>query len=233
MADLLLEVIRGVMRVLVVEDDAVLLNGLQVGLGLAGFTVDAVSTCGDASAALHSSAFDAVVLDLMLPDGSGLDILDEMRARKVATPVLLLTARDSIPDRIAGLDAGADDYLGKPFDLNEVAARLRALTRRGNGTASACRVWRELRLDPAMMTVSRSGDPVKLSRREFSILHALMDRPGQILSKGHLEDRLYGWQEDVESNTIEVHIHNLRQKLGPATIETVRGVGYRLAEESP
>ncbi len=169
----------------------------------------------------------------MLPDGSGLDILDEMRARKVATPVLLLTARDSIPDRIAGLDAGADDYLGKPFDLNEVAARLRALTRRGNGTASACRVWRELRLDPAMMTVSRSGDPVKPSRREFSILHALMDRPGQILSKGHLEDRLYGWQEDVESNTIEVHIHNLRQKLGPATIETVRGVGYRLAEESP
>ncbi|KAB2688491.1 response regulator [Brucella tritici] len=221
------------MRVLVVEDDAVLMNGLQVGLGLAGFTVDAVSTCGDASAALRSSAFDAVVLDLMLPDGSGLDILDELRGRAVGTPVLLLTARDSIPDRIAGLDAGADDYLGKPFDLNEVAARLRALTRRGNGGGSACRIWRDLRLDPATMVVSKSDESVRLSRREFSILHALMDRPGQILSKSQLEDRLYGWQEDVESNTIEVHIHNLRQKLGPGVIETVRGVGYKLAEVSP
>ncbi|KAB2688787.1 response regulator transcription factor [Brucella pseudogrignonensis] len=220
------------MRVLVVEDDAVLMNGLQVGLGLAGFTVDAVSTCMDASAALRSSAFDAVVLDLMLPDGSGLDVLNELRGRAVGTPVLLLTARDSIPDRIAGLDAGADDYLGKPFDLNEVAARLRALTRRGNGGASACRIWRDLRLDPATMAVSKSGEGVRLSRREFSILHALMERPGQILSKSQLEDRLYGWQEDVESNTIEVHIHNLRQKLGPGVIETVRGVGYRLAEDS-
>ncbi|MBB4020137.1 MULTISPECIES: winged helix-turn-helix domain-containing protein [Alphaproteobacteria] len=218
------------MRVLVVEDDAVLLNGLQVGLGLAGFTVDAVSTCADASAALRISAFDAVVLDLMLPDGSGLGVLDELRGRQVGTPVLLLTARDSVPDRIAGLDAGADDYLGKPFDLNEVAARLRALTRRGNGGTSACRIWRDLRLDPATMAVSKSGEAVRLSRREFSILHALMDRPGQILSKSQLEDRLYGWQEDIESNTIEVHIHNLRQKLGPGVIETVRGVGYKLAE---
>lgn len=218
------------MRVLLVEDDSVLMNGLQVGLGLAGFTVDAVSTCADASAALQSSVFDAVILDLMLPDGSGLGILDELRGRDVGTPVLLLTARDSVPDRIAGLDAGADDYLGKPFDLDEVAARLRALTRRGNGSASACRVWRELRLDPAAMVVSKSGESVRLSRREFSILHALMDRPGQILSKSQLEDRLYGWQEDVESNTIEVHIHNLRQKLGPGVIETVRGVGYKLAE---
>ncbi len=218
------------MRVLVVEDDAVLLNGLQVGLGLAGFTVDAVSTCADASAALRISAFDAVVLDLMLPDGSGLGVLDELRGRQVGTPVLLLTARDSVPDRIAGLDAGADDYLGKPFDLNEVAARLRALTRRGNGGASACRIWRDLRLDPATMAVTKSGEAIRLSRREFSILHALMDRPGQILSKSQLEDRLYGWQEDIESNTIEVHIHNLRQKLGPSVIETVRGVGYKLAE---
>lgn len=220
------------MRVLLVEDDAILLNGLQVGLGLAGFTVDAVSNCADASAALRSSTFDAVVLDLMLPDGSGLDVLDELRGRQVGTPVLLLTARDSVPDRIAGLDAGADDYLGKPFDLNEVAARLRALTRRGNGSASACRIWRELRLEPATMAVTKSGLAVRLSRREFSILHALMDRPGQILSKSQLEDRLYGWQEDVESNTIEVHIHNLRQKLGPGVIETVRGVGYKLAEDS-
>lgn len=226
--------IRGLvrMRVLLVEDDAVLMNGLQVGLGLTGFTVDAVTTCADASAALRTTAFDAIVLDLMLPDGSGLDVLEELRDRQIATPVLLLTARDSVPDRIAGLDAGADDYLGKPFDLNEVAARLRALTRRGNGGGSACRIWRDLRLEPSTMAVSKSGEPVRLSRREFSVLHALMDRPGQILSKSQLEEKLYGWQEDVESNTIEVHIHNLRQKLGPGIIETVRGVGYKLAEDN-
>ncbi len=221
------------MRILVVEDDEVLLNGLQVGLELAGFNVEAVATCADAAAAIHTSIFDAVVLDLMLPDGSGIDVLNEMRTRRSTAPVLLLTARDSVRDRIAGLDAGADDYLGKPFDLDEVAARLRALTRRASGHAAAILRWRDISLDPATMTVTRAGEPIRLSRREFSILHALMDRPGQILSKGHLEDRLYGWQEDVESNTIEVHIHNLRQKLGPATIETVRGVGYRLAEESP
>ncbi|MBN9047408.1 MAG: response regulator transcription factor [Rhizobiales bacterium] len=218
------------MRILVVEDDEVLLNGLQVGLELAGFNVEAVATCADAAAAIHTSIFDAVVLDLMLPDGSGIDVLNEMRTRRSTAPVLLLTARDSVRDRIAGLDAGADDYLGKPFDLDEVAARLRALTRRASGHAAAILRWRDISLDPATMTVTRAGEPIRLSRREFSILHALMDRPGQILSKSQLEERLYGWQEEVESNTIEVHIHNLRGKLGPAVIETVRGVGYRLME---
>lgn len=218
------------MRVLVVEDDEVLLNGLQVGLGLAGFTVETVATCADAAAALHASTFDAVVLDLMLPDGSGFDILNEVRTRRLTVPVLLLTARDSVPDRIAGLDAGADDYLGKPFDLDEVAARLRALTRRAGGHATATLHWRDVVLDPASMIVTKEGEPVRLSRREFSILHALIDRPGQILSKSQLEERLYGWQEDVESNAIEVHIHNLRAKLGPGVVETVRGVGYRLTE---
>lgn len=218
------------MRVLLVEDDAVLMNGLQVGLGLAGFTVDAVSTCADASSALRTAVFDAVVLDLMLPDGSGLDVLAELRERRIAVPVLLLTARDTVSDRVAGLDAGADDYLGKPFDLDEVAARLRALTRRAAGQTTAVLTWGELRLDPAAMALSRAGVPVRLSRREFSILHALMERPAQIQSKAQLEERLYGWQEDVESNTIEVHVHNLRAKLGPGVIETVRGVGYRLAE---
>lgn len=220
------------MRILIVEDDSVLMNGLQVGLGLAGFTVDAVSNCADATAALKISAFDAIVLDLMLPDGSGLDVLSELRENQVGTPVLLLTARDSVPDRIVGLDAGADDYLGKPFDLTEVAARLRALTRRVTASTVACRAWRDLRLDPSTMSVSTAGKPVRLSRREFSILHALIERPGQIFSKAQLEERLYGWQEDVESNTIEVHVHNLRQKLGPGIIDTVRGVGYRLAEET-
>lgn len=220
------------MRILVVEDDAVLMNGLHVGLGLAGFTVDAVSSCADATLALLTSGFDAVVLDLMLPDGSGLDVLADLRARQAKVPVLLLTARDAIADRIAGLDAGADDYLGKPFDLDEVAARLRALIRRTNGHASAHRQWRNLVLDPSSMAVTRDGEPLRLSRREFSIMHALIEQPGQIHSRSQLEDRLYGWQEDVESNTIEVHIHNLRAKLGQGVIETVRGVGYRLQDIS-
>jgi len=220
------------MRVLLVEDDAVLLNGLQVGLGMAGLTVEAVSNCADAKLALETSAFDAVVLDLMLPDGSGLDILETLRQRQSKVPVLLLTARDSVPDRIAGLDAGADDYLGKPFDLDEVAARLRALTRRAGGHATATLHWRDIVLDPASMNVTRAGEPVRLSRREFSILRALIDRPGQILSRSQLEERLYGWQEEIESNAIEVHIHNLRAKLGPGVVETVRGVGYRIAEAS-
>jgi two-component system response regulator QseB len=218
------------MRVLVVEDDPVLLNGLQVGLGMAGYTVEAVSTRADASAALDTSDFDAVVLDLMLPDGSGLDVLAALRGQASKVPVLLLTARDSVPDRIAGLDAGADDYLGKPFDLDEVAARLRALARRSGGHAAATLRWRDIALDPASMGVTRGGKPVRLSRREFSILRALIDRPGQILSKPQLEERLYGWQEEIESNAIEVHIHNLRAKLGPGIVETVRGVGYRIAE---
>ncbi|MGQ3673860.1 response regulator [Xanthobacter sp. TB0136] len=216
------------MRVLVVEDDELLLNGLQVGLGLSGFRVETVTCCADAAAALRASAFEAVVLDLMLPDGSGLDLLLQLRAGGLQTPVLLLTARDSVTDRIAGLDAGADDYLGKPFDLDEVAARLRALTRRAAGHASATLVWQDVVVDPASMSVVRAGTPIRLSRREFSILHALMERPGHILSKAQLEERLYGWQEDVESNTIEVHVHNVRAKLGPGVIETVRGVGYRL-----
>jgi two-component system response regulator QseB len=135
-----------------------------------------------------------------------------------------------VSDRIAGLDAGADDYLGKPFDLDEVAARLRALLRRAGGHAAATLQWRDIVLDPASMGVTRGGESVQLSRREFSILRALVDRPGQILSKPQLEERLYGWQEGIESNAIEVHIHNLRAKLGPGIVETVRGVGYRLAE---
>lgn len=221
------------MRVLVVEDDAMLMDGLRVGLGLSGFTVDAVATCKDAEAALRTTAFDALVLDLMLPDGSGLDVLASLRRRDSTVPVLLLTARDAVADRITGLDAGADDYLGKPFDLDEVAARLRALVRRAAGRASAILTWHDVTLEPSSMTVTKAGEAVRLSRREFSVLHALMDRPGQILSKSQLEDKLYGWQEDVESNTVEVHIHYLRSKLGSGMIETVRGIGYRIVEAGP
>lgn len=219
------------MRILIVEDDAVLRDGLKVGLAINGFTADAVETCQDAEAVLRSHEFDALVLDWMLPDGSGLDLLKSLRERHDDTPVLLLTARDGVADRISGLDSGADDYLGKPFDLNEVAARLRALVRRASGRSRATLEWRCLRLDPSSQQVDRDGEPIKLSRREFSVLHALMLHPGQILSKNQIETKLYGWQEEVESNAVEVHVHHLRNKLGPDMIQTVRGVGYRLGED--
>lgn len=219
------------MRILVVEDDPMLLDGLSAGLGLAGFTVDAVATCEDGFAALQAHSYGAVVLDLMLPDGSGLDVLAFLRRRKDATPVVLLTARDQVEDRIAGLDAGADDYVGKPFDLDELAARVRAAARRGAGQASGELTWRGVVLDPARQTVSLEGEPVSLTRREFGVLRTLMERPGATVSKALLEETLYGWQEEVESNAVEVHIHNLRAKLGSGFIRTVRGLGYRLAEE--
>ncbi|WPE23104.1 response regulator transcription factor [Shinella zoogloeoides] len=218
------------MRILVVEDDAVLLDGLKVGLGLSGFTVDTVATLADATEALAADRFDAVVLDRMLPDGSGLEVLACLRERGDRTPVLLLTAKDETADRIDGLDAGADDYLGKPFDLDEVAARLRAITRRSEGRARPELRCGTIVLDPAGMAARKAGEPVPLSRREFSILRALMESPGMIHSKQALEQRLYGWQEDVESNTVEVHVHKLRAKLGAASIETIRGVGYRMGK---
>lgn len=219
------------MRVLVVEDDALLLDGLSVGLGLAGFTVDAVATCEDADAALSAQPYDAVVLDLMLPDGSGLDILASMRGGGNTTPVLLLTARDQISDRITGLDAGADDYVGKPFDLDELSARVRAVARRGQGRAAAKLEWCGVTLDTARQTASLNGEPLMLTRREFGVLRALMEHPGMTVSKHTLEEALYGWQEEVESNAVEVHVHHLRAKLGAGFIRTVRGLGYRLAEE--
>ncbi|QUS36215.1 response regulator transcription factor [Falsirhodobacter algicola] len=217
------------MRILIVEDDPVLQDGLGVGLSLAGFSSEVVENLADARAALAVGGFDGIVLDVMLPDGSGLDLLAEWRAADMALPVLVLTARDQVGERIAGLDGGADDYLGKPFDLEELAARLRAILRRAEGRAAPALSWNGLVLDPARMTGTLDGRPVGFSHREFGILHALMERPGAILSRAALEERLYGWQEDVESNTVEVHIHKLRAKLGAAFIQTVRGAGYRLA----
>lgn len=216
------------MRILVVEDDPVLSNGLKVGLGLTGATVDQVATCADALAALACSRFDAIVLDLMLPDGSGLDVLKKMRADKDQTPVLLLTAMDETSDRITGLDSGADDYMGKPFDLDELAARVRAIARRAAGRARSVMVAGNVELDPSSLNASVKGVRIPLSRREFAVLSALMERPGIIRSKSDIEERLYGWQEEVESNTVEVHIHNLRNKVGREAIETVRGLGYRM-----
>ncbi|MGH6760864.1 MAG: winged helix-turn-helix domain-containing protein [Phyllobacterium sp.] len=219
------------MRILIVEDDAVLRDGLKVGLSLGGFAADAVETCAEADAALRANEFDALVLDIMLPDGSGLDVLKGLRSRQESIPVLLLTARDAVSDRIAGLDSGADDYLGKPFDLDEVAARLRALLRRASGRSTASLMWRNITLDPSTRSIEKDGQPVHLSRREFSILQVLMTHPGQVVSKAQLEDKLYGWQEEVESNAVEVHIHHLRNKLGAGLIRTVRGIGYRLGGE--
>lgn len=220
------------MRILIVEDDATLADGLSVGLRLSGFTPELVETCADADAALAQGGFAAAVLDIMLPDGSGLDVLSRMRQRGDATPTLLLTALDQVRDRITGLDHGADDYLGKPFDLDEVAARLRSIVRRAEGRAQADLEWNGLRVDPAKMTGVQKGVDVPFSPREFVILRALLERPGAILSKSALEERLYGWQEGIESNAVEVHIHNLRAKLGATFIETVRGAGYKLSKEA-
>ncbi len=218
------------MRLLIVEDDPVLSDGLVVGLGLSGFTADPVATLADARAALETSDFAGVVLDIMLPDGSGLELLAELRRQGSQTPVLLLTARDMARDRVTGLDAGADDYLGKPFDLEELAARLRAVLRRQEGRATPRIDWNGLSLDPAAQRGEMDGRQLQFSRREFTILHALVENPGRILSKPQLEERLYGWQEDVESNTVEVHIHHLRAKLGRSFIQTIRGQGYRVGE---
>lgn len=214
------------MRILLVEDDDILRDGIVVGLGLEGFEVDAVACLADARAAIGDHA--GVVLDIGLPDGSGLDLLAEWRRAGVETPVLLLTARDMVTDRVEGLDRGADDYLGKPFDLTELSARLRAIMRRASGRASGDLELGALIISEARRSVALDGKEIAVSRREFAILHALAERPGHVLSRSQLEDRIYGWQEEIESNAVEVHIHKLRAKLGRSRIETVRGEGYRI-----
>jgi two-component system response regulator QseB len=219
------------MRILVIEDDEILRDGLAAGLGLDGFEVDSVASCTDARAAAATQDHAAIVLDIGLPDGSGLDLLTEWRRAGVKTPILLLTARNLINDRIDGLDGGADDYLGKPFDLGELSARLRALLRRSSGRAGNEISLGDLTIDEACRTVAVGGEEVALSRREYAILHALASHPGHVLSRGQLEDRIYGWQDEVESNAVEVHIHKLRAKLGRERIETVRGEGYRIARQ--
>jgi two-component system response regulator QseB len=220
------------MRILIVEDDAMLADGLSVGLRLSGFTPELVTTCADADEALAQGGFAAVVLDIMLPDGSGLDVLSRMRGKDDRTPILLLTALDQVRDRIAGLDLGADDYLGKPFDLDEVTARLRSIVRRAEGRAQADLQWNGLSVDPARMNGRHNDRDIEFSPREFAILRALLERPGAILSRSALEDRLYGWQDGVESNAVEVHIHKLRAKLGADFIQTIRGAGYKLAKDA-
>ena len=214
------------MRLLLVEDDILLGRGLVAGLSQGGFATDWVQDGEDAEVALETADYDAVVLDLGLPRLDGLSLLRRRRTARDRTPVLVLTARDTIADRISGLDAGGDDYLIKPFDLAELQARLRALIRRSKGVSAPVLVSGRVTLDPAGRNVTLDGLPVSLSNREFSILHDLMQSSGRVLTRQQLEERVYGWSEEIESNTIEVHIHNLRRKLFPEVIRTLRGVGY-------
>ena len=214
------------MRVLAVEDDALLGDAIQAGLKQAGFAVDWVKDGVAAQHALETEPYAAVVLDLSLPRLSGLDVLQRLRARHDATPVLILTARDTIEDRIKGLDAGADDYLIKPFDMGELAARLRALVRRASGETAPALCNGALALDPASHRVTYQNLAVELSAKEFAVLQALMLNLDRVLTRTQIEAQLYAWGDEIESNTVEVHIHHLRRKLAPELIQTVRGVGY-------
>lgn len=220
------------MRVLLAEDDPMIGASIRSGLRQDGFTVDWVDDGRAAEEALAENVHDALVLDLGLPRRTGLEILSAMRRRGDARPVLVLTARDAVADRVAGLDTGADDYLVKPFDLGELAARLRALLRRGSGRAAPVLEAGDVQLDPATREVRLKGEPVAMSPREFALLEALLARPGAILSRAQLEDKLYGWADPVESNAVEVHIHALRKKLGAEFIRNVRGVGWMVARSS-
>jgi len=221
------------MRILLVEDDKLLGDGVQAGLAQSGFTVDWVKDGIAAELALNTGEYAGVVLDLGLPRLSGLDLLARLRRGGDKVPVLILTARDRVEDRVKGLDAGADDYLVKPFDLHELAARLRALVRRSRGEAAPELRVGEIELDPAARCVRFRGRPVELSVREFALLQELMLNAGRVLSREQLAQRLYSWGEEIESNAIEVHVHHLRRKLAPELVRTVRGVGYLLPREAP
>ncbi|SFC26418.1 two component transcriptional regulator, winged helix family [Cupriavidus sp. OV038] len=226
------------MRVLLVEDDAMIGESVKVALRQEGFTVDWVRD-GDAGLDAASDqhgpradgGYDLVLLDLGLPRRSGLDVLKTLRARNVRTPVLILTARDAVADRVAGLNAGADDYLVKPFDLQELAARMHALARRAEGRAEPLLRYGDIVLNPATRDATQAGTAVRLSAREFALLSALMARPGQVWSVAQLQERLYGWDDEVGSNTVEVYIHALRRKFGAALIRNIRGVGYMVPKQ--
>lgn len=218
------------MRILLVEDDRMIAEGVRKALRAEGFAVDWVH---DGDAALNAAGgepYDLVLLDLGLPKRDGIDVLQRMRARGLTMPVLIVTARDAVADRVKGLDAGADDYLVKPFDLDELGARMRALIRRQAGRSESVIRHGALTLDPATHQVTLEGAPVALSAREFALLEALLARPGAVLSKSQLEEKMYGWGEEIGSNTVEVYIHALRKKLGSELIRNVRGLGYMIAK---
>ncbi|BBE71796.1 response regulator transcription factor [Oharaeibacter diazotrophicus] len=216
------------MRVLLIEDDRGLGSAVRDQIADDGHSVDWVTRLADARDHMAAAPYELVLLDLMLPDGRGLDFLKALRAAGDVTPVIVLTAMDQISDRIAGLNAGADDYLVKPFDLHELGARLSAVSRRYHGNPNPLVSVGDLQVDLAAKAVRRAGRPVALTAREWALFEGLVQRPGTILSKGQLEERLYAFDREVDSNTIEVHVSRLRKKLGPTAIETVRGLGYRL-----
>jgi len=217
------------MRVLVVEDDTGIGRAVVAGLDRSGYAVDWVRDGAQAEAALANGVYDLALLDLGLPHRDGVQILKAVRRAGLELPVVVITARDALSDRIAGLDGGADDYLVKPFDLDELLARIRAVIRRRTGRLSPEMAYGALRIDPAKHTVSFRGTRVDLSAREFALLEALMLEPGAVVSRDRLEEAVYGWGEEVGSNSVEVHLHNLRRKLRPELIRNVRGVGYRIA----
>lgn len=220
------------MRLLLAEDDAMVGAALRKGLQQEGHSVDWVRDGEAADLALRGTAYDLLVLDLGLPRRDGLQVLAELRRRDTPLPVIITTARDQLDDRIRGLDLGADDYLVKPFDLDELAARIRAVARRSAGHARPQLQYQGVSLDPATHEVRRDDQSLALSAREFAVLQALMERPQAVLSRAQLEERLYGWDEEVASNAVEVHIHHLRKKLGEGYIRTVRGLGYTLGHSS-
>lgn len=221
------------MRVLVIEDDSLLGDAIQAGLKQAGYAVDWMKDGLSADQALATEPYAAAVLDLGLPRMSGLEVLRRMRSRNIRIPVLILTAMDSVDDRIRGLDAGADDYLVKPFDMGELSARLRALIRRGSGQAVPALLVGGVALDPAAHRVIYCDEVIELTVKEFAVLHALMLNAGRVLSRTQIEEQLYAWGEEVESNAVEVHIHHLRRKLFSGLIETIRGVGYLIPADRP
>jgi len=219
------------MRLLLVEDDTLLGDGIRAGLSQEGYAVDWVEDGTAAELALKTGHYECMVLDLGLPKRSGLDILQNVRGQDNDIPVVILTARDTVEDRVLGLDSGADDYITKPFDLGELSARLRALMRRRGGRSTPVITHRGVTLDPASHEVRQDDQVVDISPREFTILQLLLENRGKVMSRSRLEEGLYAWNDEVESNTVEVHIHHLRKKLGSDLIRTIRGVGYIIDKE--
>lgn len=214
------------MRILLVEDDVMIGEGVQTMLRAEGYIVDLASDGRLADAALSTEHFDLVLLDLGLPGLDGIEVLQRLRARGKKIPVIIMTARDAVEDKIKGLDAGADDYIVKPFDVDELAARIRSAMRRSAGYAEPDITILDVHIQPTTRQITRGGQPVQLSAREYAIVEALMLRPGAILSRAQLEERMYGWGDEIGSNAVEVHVHGIRRKLGEEFIQNVRGVGY-------
>lgn len=214
------------MRLLLVEDDELLGDAVKTGLNQFGYLVDWLKDGEAARAAIKIESFELIILDLSLPKLSGMQLLQSIRQDQNTTPVIILTARESVKDRIKGLDNGADDYITKPFDLNELSARIRALVRRSQGRADSILQYRNITIDAAAHSVLMDDLPINVPRREFSLLQKLLENDGQVLSRDQLMQSIYGWEDDVDSNTLEVHIHNLRKKLNATFIRTIRGVGY-------